>query len=264
MQFHVLQHDVIPGDIQETQLAIEKQLISVEPNTGDFVALPEMTASGFSMELSKTCDIGSPEWGCRIAEKYRVWIQIGWAKRNGERAVNCASICSPSGEIVGTYEKCFTCNPLLENKSYDCGDTLLIVDIEGNHICPLICYDLRFPELWRLAAMHGVDIFTISSSWPIARIHVWRTLLIARAMENQAYIVASNRIGEDKLAKWGGNSSIISSKGEVLFQCGAHEQESISAELSLEDAYKWRSEFAILDDLKKELLGSINVQQITA
>jgi predicted amidohydrolase len=262
MQFHAIQHDVIHNNVHATQESIEMQLSQGAPHKGDYVVLSEMTTSGFSMNLQKTCNIGTPEWGCAIAKKYEVWLQIGWAREENKRGKNCVSICSPNGEIVGTYEKVFTCNPLLENRSYDCGNSILIVEIEGQRVCPMICYDLRFPELWRIAAMHGVDIFTISSSWPIPRIQVWKTLLIARAMENQAFIVASNRIGEDELAKWGGCSSIISTKGKVMMQCGTEDSEIISAELLLEEAVAWRNEFPILDDLKKELLGSINVQHI--
>ena len=77
----------------------------------------------------------------------------------------------------------------------------------------MICYDLRFPELWRPAAIEGVDVFTISSSWPLARIRHWEGMLAGRAIENQAAIVASNRVGKDSIATWGGTSMIVSEHG---------------------------------------------------
>jgi len=264
MQFHALQHDVIQGDVQGTQLTIESQLTSANLDNGEYVVLQEMTVSGWSMDIHAVSDIGSVEWALGLATQYGVWLQVGWAKRKGDRGLNCVTICSPDGNIVATYEKLYTCNPFQENSTYDCGQELVIIEINGTRICPLICYDLRFPELWRLAALAGVDVFTVSSSWPLLRIDHWTSLLIARAIENQAYVVGANRIGSDAIATWGGHSMILSAKGEILAQCGDAEVATISSELDVVSSSSWREEFPVLDDIKAELLGSINVQQITA
>lgn len=264
MQFHALQHDVIHGDARATQQALESQLHNAQLNAGDVVVLQEMTISGWSMDIHAVSDIGSVEWALERSKQYGIWLQIGWAKRNGDRGTNCITMCSPSGEEVTTYEKHFTCNPFQEDSTYDCGSELVIVDIHGIRVCPLICYDLRFPELWRLAARSGVDVFTISSSWPQSRIDHWNSLLIARAIENQAFVVGANRIGTDAIAPWGGCSIAISPKGEILAQGGESDEATISVEVDVNIANNWREEFSVLGDIKEELLGSINVRQVTA
>ena len=108
MQFHALQHDVIQGDVQGTQLTIESQLTSANLNNGEYVVLQEMTVSGWSMDIHAVSDIGSVEWALGLATQYGVWLQVGWAKRMGDRGLNCVTICSPDGNIVATYEKLYT------------------------------------------------------------------------------------------------------------------------------------------------------------
>lgn len=125
-------------------------------------------------------------------------------------------------------------------------------------MCPLICYDLRFPELWRLGAVEEADVFTIGASWPAARQQHWRALLIARAIENQAYVVAVNRIGDDPHIKYAGGSLIISPTGEVLAEAPAGNVPIVlQAELDPAALRAWREKFPALADIHRELLGSI-------
>ena len=151
-----------------------------------------------------------------------------------------------------------------EGKYYSRGDALIILDLGTITICPLICYDVRFPELWRHAALAGVDVFTVSSSWPLERIQHWRSLLIARAIENQAFVVASNRVGRDDIATWGGLSIVISPLGEVLSQATEIDETTLSATIDPKLARLWRKEFPTLEDIQKELLGNIKVHYISA
>ncbi len=123
----------------------------------------------------------------------------------------------------------------------------------------LICYDLRFPELWRLAAIAGTEVFTIGASWPAARRHHWRQLLIARAIENQAFVVAANRIGDDPHLSYAGGSMVVSPTGEILAEAGDHEA-VLRARLDLASLREWRRDFPALSDLHRDLLGSITVE----
>ncbi len=264
MQFHALQHDVVPGDYRATRNNIEKQIERTAPDNGDFVVLQEMTDTGWSMKLDTISGIGTVDWACCIAKQLGIWIQVGWADCVDGRGKNCISICSPEGKSVATYTKVFTCNPLHESDYYDSGNELIVVDIGGCTVCPMICYDVRFPELWRPAAVSGVDVFTVSSSWPLPRIEHWRSLLIGRSLENQAFVVASNRVGKDALATWGGLSMIISPLGEVLEEANKTEEDTISAAIDPEIGRSWRKEFPVMDDVRKELLGNIHVRHISA
>ena len=141
---------------------------------------------------------------------------------------------------------------------------MVVVDLGGMTVCPLICYDVRFPELWRPAAVAGVDVFTVSSSWPQGRISQWRSLLVARAIENQAFVVASNRIGKDEFGTWGGDSLICNPLGDMLGEASESETETISADIGEEIVRNWKKEFPVLEDIRDELIGKIRVRRITA
>ncbi len=264
MKFHAIQHDVLPDDFNGTRASIENQIACAQPEGGDFVVLQEMTDTGWSMQLDKITGIGTVEWACTIASKFGIWLQVGWADCIEGEGKNCATICSPSGEPVATYTKIHTCNPLNEGEYFGRGNELFILDLGDITICPLICYDVRFPELWRHAALAGVDVFTVSSSWPRPRIQHWRSLLIARAIENQAFVVASNRVGADDLATWGGLSIVVSPLGEVIAQATEVDETTLSTTIDPELARKWRKDFSAMDDIQKELLGNIKVHHISA
>ena len=264
MQFHAVQHDVVPHDWKTNRLAIAQQIADANPTQGDFVLLSEMTDTGWSMELDKITGIETVQWACTLAKKHSIWIQVGWADRVGERGKNCVTICSPKGERVATYTKVFTFNPLNEDAYFDSGDEIVVVDLGGMKICPLICYDLRFPELWRPAAIEGVDVFTISSSWPHARIEHWRTLLVARAIENQAFVVGANRTGVDDIARWGGSSMIVSPHGDILDQATETETRTVNAQIDARVAQEWKVKFPVLKDVHLDLIGKITVRHVTA
>ena len=264
MRFHAFQHDVIHNEWEANRLMIETQFAESEVRQGDFVVLPEMTDTGWSMDIDKIADNGSVNWAMGLASKFGIWIQIGWATKKGAKGQNCVSICSPGGESVGSYIKNFTCNPISENQFYECGDELIVIDTGHCRICPLICYDLRFPELWRPAAIKGVDVFTLSSSWPIARIQHWEGLLIGRAIENQAAIVAANRCGKDKTAHWGGKSMIVLPNGETVAIASEIDANVLLSDIDIDEIRNLRQSFPVFNDIKEELIGNINVQTIYA
>ena len=264
MQFHAVQYNSILHNWEANRLEVETLISEISLTDGDFIVLQEMTDTGWSMKLDRIAGIGTVDWACELSKKHCCWIQVGWTEIEGTRGKNCVTICSPYGKPVGTYTKVFTCNPMHENDYFDEGNEIIIVDLGELTICPFICYDLRFPELWRIAAIAGVDIFTVSSSWPMARISHWVTLLKARAIENQAFIVASNRIGKDAISLWGGTSIIISHMGEVLDKGSETQTEIISANPDLDQLKLWRNDFSVLHDVQKDLIGSIKVTKIKA
>ena len=262
MQFHALQFDAQLNDVNVNRDTVESMCNSLPLQRSDFIVLQEMTDTGWSMDIGVVGEHDTLDWAANLSQSLNAWIQVGYAKPNGNRGTNCVSICSPKGNVVATYEKTYTCNPFGENETYDCGDALQIIEIEGFRICPMICYDARFPELWRLAALEGVDVFTVSSSWPIARIDQWKGLLVGRAIENQAVVVASNRIGTDAIAPWGGMSLIISNQGAILKEASQHRAETITAQIDVSEIREWKEAFPVFYDVKRELLGKMRVETI--
>ena len=105
MRFHALQQDVVPNDWKTNREEIESQLRAIDLHQGDFVVLPEMTDTGWSMEIEAITEIGTVDWATPLAKEFGVWMQVGWAKKVGSKARNCVTICSPDGLEVATYTK---------------------------------------------------------------------------------------------------------------------------------------------------------------
>ena len=261
MRFAAVQFDIAWEDKQANHAIIESMLAEAAVQPGTFVLLPELGDTGFSMNLDRIVDDRSLDWGRELARRLRIFLQIGYAERGeDQRGRNCAAIISPDGSLHGIYRKVHPFSYGKEALHYSGGREALIASCEPALVAPLICYDLRFPELWRLAATHAhaAEVFTIGASWPAARQHHWRALLIARAIENQAYVVAANRVGADPHLKYRGGSMIVSPTGDVLAE--ADDQPRIlQAELDLAQLRQWRREFPALRDVQRELLGSIPV-----
>jgi predicted amidohydrolase len=171
---------------------------------------------------------------------------------------NSASVIDSRGQVLGTYRKIHLFSPAREHEHFAPGGSVLVVPLSiGGHtwqVCPLVCYDLRFPELFRIAALAGAEIFAVGANWPSARAHHWRALAIARAIENQAYVVACNRVGKDPLTEYSGGSIIVGPDGTVLAEAG-HQTAIIHAQADREALLRWRDRFPALRDARRSLIG---------
>jgi predicted amidohydrolase len=180
------------------------------------VVLPEMTTTGFTMdrEQATPLDGGHSARLAEIAAASGVWLIASVAATEGgtsgssatqPRPVNAAVVIDPNGEIVAVYRKQKLFAFAGEHEHYAPGTERVVVTIEGVRIAPLVCYDLRFPELFRAVA-RDVDAFVLVANWPASRRLHWDTLSRARAIENQAYVVAVNRIGKGGNLDYDGGS----------------------------------------------------------
>ena len=259
MHVHVLQYDIVWEDKAASQARMESLLERRPPAPGSLLLTPEMGDVGFSFNLDRIVDERSLEWAMGIARQYDCFVQHGYAELAPDgRGLNTASIVDPSGSVLGQYRKVHPFSYGGEIKHYAPGDRLQLIELGGLQCCPMICYDLRFPELWRLARRAGADVFTIGASWPAARSEHWRALLIARAIENQAYVVACNRTGSDPHLDYAGGSMIISPRGEILAEAGI-ESMVIQAELDPEAIRSWRDTMRCQDDVNDRFLGAIDI-----
>lgn len=193
----------------ETSLERARALVADAARAGArLVVLPEMATTGFTMDLSQATPLSAGHAArlAGIAAAAKVWLIAsvaatepspnggGSAGKDGTRAVNAALVVDPSGAIVAVYRKQKLFAFAGEHEYYAPGSDQVVVTIDGVRIAPLVCYDLRFPELFRALA-RDVDAFVLVANWPAARRLHWDTLSRARAIENQAYVVAVNRIG---------------------------------------------------------------------
>ena len=259
MQVAAVQFDIAWEDKEANHATIERMLAEARITAGTFVLLPELGDTGFSFNLDRIVDEASLAWARSLAKRLGIWLQAGYPQRGPDgKGRNCAAIISPQGELLGTYQKVHPFSYGREVEHYAGGDHLLVRTCGEAVVCPLICYDLRFPELWRHGAAVGAEVFTVGANWPATRQEHWRALLNARAIENQAYVVGANRVGADPHLHYVGGSIIVSPTGRIVAEASA-EPAVLTADLDLGELRKWRAEFPALRDLRRELLGSIRL-----
>jgi omega-amidase len=223
---------------------------------GSLVVLPEMFATGFSMNAASIADDTSHETAAflaRTAQQYRVYLMGGLISLDPDgRGRNELAVFNPEGEEIVRYHKIqpFTFG---EKQHYSAGDKTALFQCQDFTVAPFICYDLRFPEIFRIAARRGAQLITVIANWPVARIDHWVTLLQARAIENQSYVVGVNRIGDDPKLHHTGRSMVVAPSGKVLLDAGEGEG-LFQVEIDLPSLLEYRSKLPFLEDIRPEFV----------
>ena len=185
----------------------------------DLVVLPEMFPTGFTMRpegLAQPPDGISAHWLRGQARRLDAAVAGSVATRDGERAVNRLLFATPDGN-VSRYDKRHLFRMGGEDAHYHPGRDGLVVEWRGLRIAPLVCYDLRFPVFSRRRPDYDYDVLLYVANWPAPRRDPWRALLIARAIENQCYVLGVNRIGRDgQDLDYAGDSLVVDPRGRVL------------------------------------------------
>src|SRR5579859_550803 len=213
-----------------------------------------MFATGFSMNAAKMAeDYGgeTEQFLSSLASEFKVYVVAGAAihGRDG-RARNKALVFGPDGQLVAFYAKMRPFTPGGEGEHYAAGEHPVAFECGQCTVAPFICYDLRFPELFReITASHQPELLVVIANWPDKRIVHWTRLLQARAIENQAYVLAANRIGQDPFYQYTGRSLILDFNGEVLQDAGQNEG-VIQARLDLDALSKYRQGLPFLRDMR--------------
>jgi omega-amidase len=209
----------------EANLAMFEEKIWQIGHTTDVIVLPEMFTTGFTMnapKLAEHMNMRTFKWMKQMADQTGALILGSYIVTVHERYYNRLLWMEPGGNFK-TYDKRHLFRMSNEHKTYAAGESMLVATWKGWRICPLVCYDLRFPvwsrNKWDATARKlSYDVLIYVANWPMARGEAWNTLLRARAIENLSYVVGVNRIGQDgNDIEYNGNSSIISPKGEVIF-----------------------------------------------
>jgi len=222
---------------------------------GSLVLLPEMFATGFSMNVPAIAeDAGGPTHRFLAEQAVGRGVNIlgGVVGRTPDgRGRNQAVLFSPDGRELLRYQKLQPFSLGGEAHNYEAGREIVTIDLGGLIVCPFICYDLRFPEIFREAACRrGATLFLVIAAWPRPRDFHWKTLLAARAIENQASVAAVNHCGADPTVTYFGGSRILDPKGETLAEAGS-EPGAIHADVDVGVVEKWRQDFPALRDARK-------------
>ncbi|QCU89715.1 nitrilase-related carbon-nitrogen hydrolase [Thiomicrorhabdus sediminis] len=246
---------------QNTQANIDEldkslqTLLEQADTAPDIVLLPEVFLSGFSMrpvEFAESIDGDSMQQLKALASKYRLALIFGMATKQvsntGYEHFNSALMIDKHGELIEHYRKQKLFAYANEHHAYQAGKPSQPFVWQGARCAMFICYDLRFPEIFRNLAKQ-VDIVFIVASWPESRQLHWETLLKARAIENQCFIIGVNRTGIDGNGlHYAGGSMVIDPLGEILAY-GRKQDEMIQAEIDIAQVCEVRKQFPFLDDM---------------
>ena len=217
----------------------------------DIIVLPEMFTTGFTMKpelLAEEHGGKGLQWMLQKAAQKQCVITGSISVKENNRYYNRLYWAKPDGSFQ-YYDKRHLFRMGDEHNHYQAGTQPLIDDCKGWKLCPLICYDLRFPVWSRNTNSNTYDVLIYVANWPEVRSYPWKHLLIARAIENQAYVVGVNRIGPDGNAiSHSGDSAVINPRGEVISSTKAHEDRTETTTLSYKYLAEFRKLFPVMMD----------------
>lgn len=251
----LLQIDVSPAQSPEQRTERVLALIREQAGSCDVICLPELWTVGaftsnlmepYAVERTSTfiANLGA------AAHDADVWLHAGsFVERDGDQLFNTSVLFRPDGSVAAFYRK-------IHLFGFDTGEAMLLAggtDLVSVAQTPLgtlglaTCYDLRFPELFRALVNEKVETFMVASGWPSSRLHHWEILLQARAIENQAWVIACNATGLSGDVQLAGHSMVINPQGQIVAQAGLDET-VLQAEIDMDEVRQWRSNFPALAD----------------
>ncbi len=251
MNIHLVQIDSVWEDRAANHAKARQLIANANPLPGSLIILPETFSTGFSMNLAVTAEPenGPTEQFLReMAAQYQCCVIGGVVTQADEgRGMNQALALAPDGSLLTRYTKNYPFSMGGENQVHRAGTEVSLFEWQGLHIAPLICYDLRFPELARSAVRAGAEVLVFIAAWPVKRIQHWITLLQARAIENQAYVIGVNRCGNDPHFTYTGRSIVVDPHGLVIADA-AEQERVVSAKIDSAIVHQWREQFPALKD----------------
>ncbi len=251
------QIDVSFGQTDENFERVEKFVAQAAKQQVDVVVFPEMWNTGYALtELDQLADrdgAHTKELLSKLAKQYHVNIVGGSVStnRNGH-FYNTSYIFDSEGQLVSQYDKAHLFGLMHEEQFITAGAAKNQFTLAGVLSAGVICYDIRFPEWLRTNALGGAKIIYVSAEWPEPRIKQWETLLAARAIENQAFVVAVNRVGNDPDNHFSGHSQVIDPLGNVVLDAGEDET-LVTTEFDFDQIDQVRGSIPVFDDRRPEL-----------
>ena len=258
LRVYLIQTDSSKGSKAENLARAKGLILDANPSEGNLILLPEMFATGY---IPVSLDAAAEDFSSRdsgetanmlseVATATNCTVMGAGFKKAGDKFLNHVSVYTPSTPKEScAYDKMNLFFP--EKETFKAGEKINLFNIKDWKIASFICYDLRFPELFREATKQGANLITVQAAWPAKRRTHWETLLKARAIENQVYIAAVNAVSThpDTRHPFAGTSLVISPNGDVIAQGSTQSEEVITAELDLQAEKDYRKSFPVLDGI---------------
>lgn len=257
----LIQINVLSGDPEANLARVVPMLAEAADKGADLAVLPEMWTTGFCWDrLSDLAAQQGPVLDRLVeqAREHRLWINgsIALPVEGHDRPANTSVLIAPTGEVVAQYRKVHLFTLFQEQRHVTPGRERITRDTPCGKAGLAVCYDLRFPELFRAYALDGVILQLLPSAWPHPRLEHWRTLIRARAIENQMFVIAVNQIGSEGFrdgtqATYCGHSAVIDPWGHTLVE--ADEAEGVYlAQVDPEQATRLREKMTVLGDRRPQ------------
>lgn len=255
----ILQMDIAFGDPERNRQKVTELVDSIveKGKTIDVLLLPELWDTAYDLKrLDEIADHHGEQAQAFLAETARrlncFVIGGSIAEQKSDGVYNTTYVYDREGNRVGDYSKVHLFRLMNEDQYLAAGEKAGLYQLEGQAVGSVICYDIRFPEWIRTYALKGTKVLFVPAQWPNPRLNHWRQLLIARAIENQMYVVACNRVGEERKSTFFGHSLVIDPWGEVVAE-GSEQEEVVFAELDLDLVEEVRGRIPVFSDRRPGL-----------
>lgn len=257
MKVALVQMDVVLGDAAANRGKAERLMAQGIARGAELFVLPELWTTGY--HFAELAALAEPEGGqtiCllqRFAREHGVEIIAGsiLERRNG-KVYNSAYAIGRAGQLLARYSKIHLIGLMAEDRYLCPGNERSVFEMGFGQAGVIICYDLRFPELSRALALQGCQALFIPAEWPAARGDHWRALSIARAIENQLFVIAVNRVGRDRDNTFFGHSLVVDPWGEVLIEGSATEEELLVVDIDFGSVAAVRQRIPVFADRRPD------------
>jgi omega-amidase len=263
LRVSLAQFNVRKGNPRANWTQAQQMIAEAHRQAANIVVLPELWDVGYALEQAK--EFASPLSGglfsqlTALAKQYNLYILGSMMEKRGLGVSNSAPVITPNRGVIGAYRKLHLFPLMNEHQYLTAGEAATIFDLPWGSSAVAICYDLRFPELFRRYAVEGAQIVFVPAQWPHPRLEHFRTLVRARAIENQMYVVAVNRVGGDDLneetqkyaAEFCGHSMVIDPWGNTVIELG--EGEGVyTVDIDMSAVERIRRQIPVLQDRRPE------------
>lgn len=259
MRLSLAQIQIQPGDLSGNLLKAEEMISSAAALKADLILLPELWSSGYDLSHS-TAQAAENQHILHsisvLARQHHIWIGGSLLETHDEKIFNTFSLIDPQGNRQAEYNKIHLFKLMGEDRWLTGGDTPITTQLPCGETGLAICYDLRFPELFRHYALQGARLILITAEWPLARSEHWRILLRARAIENQLFIAAVNAVGDSSGTIMGGFSTIIDPWGNIVIEGTPDSARLITADLDFDLVDRARNTIPALTDRRPDIYAS--------
>jgi len=257
MRIACVQINIAFGNPKGNFKKVEEKIRKAAMLNAEIVVLPEMWNTGYDLtNLEKIADVNGEETKnllIRLAKELHIHIIGGSVStKKDNHFFNTMYVVNNIGEIIAGYDKAHLFKLMDEHLYLEAGTDKNIFKLNDVDMGGVICYDLRFPEWFRIHSLAGAKVIFVPAQWPAARVDHWKILLQARAIENQCFIVAVNRVGDDPNNSFNGNSMVIAPWGEILW-IGANEETIGLVEINLDEVDDVRKRIPVFKDRRVDI-----------